>query len=96
MLLTVIATAVAVMARHPGSIEPFESTLLQVPIILDTGVYAIVAASDGGFVKKTAMAHLPHREIHEVRTAQSLVDGLERHWGKHLALLRTIHETVGM
>ena len=42
------------------------------------------------------MTHLPHRDIHEVRTAQAFIDGLERHWGEHLNQLRTIRETLGV
>lgn len=64
--------------------------------ILQTAEDAIAAASDNDFVEKTVMAHLPHREIHEVRTAQAFIDGLELHWGEHLNQLRTIRETLGM
>ena len=64
--------------------------------ILQTAEAAIATASDADFVEKTAMAHLPHREIHEVRTAQAFIDGLERHWGEHLNQLRTIRETLGV
>ena len=64
--------------------------------ILQTAEDAIAAASDADFTEKTAMAHLPHREIHETRTAQSFIEGLERHWGEHLAQLRAIRETLGM
>ena len=64
--------------------------------ILQTAEDAIAAASDADFVAKTAMAHLPHRDIHEVRTAQAFIDGLERHWGEHLNQLRTIRETLGV
>ena len=64
--------------------------------ILQTAEDAIAAASDADFTERTAMAHLPHREIHEVRTAQAFIDGLERHWGEHLNQLRTIRETLGV
>ena len=64
--------------------------------ILQTAEDAIGAASDADFTERTAMAHLPHREIHEVRTAQAFIDGLERHWGEHLNQLRTIRESLGM
>ena len=64
--------------------------------ILQTAEDAIAAASDADFVQKTAMAHLPHRDIHETRAAQAFIDGLERHWGEHLNQLRTIRETLGM
>ena len=64
--------------------------------ILQTAEDAIAGASDADFTGKTAMAHLPHREIHEVRTAQAFIDGLERHWGEHLNQLRTIRETLGV
>lgn len=64
--------------------------------ILQTAEDAIAAAADSDFTDKTAMAHLPHREIHEVRTAQAFIDGLERHWGEHLNQLRTIRETLGV
>lgn len=64
--------------------------------ILQTAEDAIAGASDDDFVDRTALAHLPHRDIHEVRTAQSFIDGLERHWGEHLNQLRAIRETLGM
>jgi len=64
--------------------------------ILQTAEDAIAAASDADFTERTAMAHLPHREIHEVRTAQAFIDGLERHWGEHLNQLRVIRESLGM
>ena len=64
--------------------------------ILQTAEDAIAAASDADFTEKTAMAHLPHRDIHETRTAQAFIDGLERHWGEHLNQLRTIRETLGV
>ncbi len=64
--------------------------------ILQTAEDAIAAAADEDFANKTAMAHLPHRDIHEVRTAQSFIDGLGRHWGEHLNQLRTIRETLGV
>ena len=64
--------------------------------ILQTAEDAIAAASDADFTERTAMAHLPHREVHEARTAQSFIDGLERHWGEHLNQLRAIRETLGV
>ena len=64
--------------------------------ILQTAEEAIAAASDADFAERTAMAHLPHRDVHEVRTAQAFIDGLERHWGEHLAQLRAIRETLGV
>ncbi len=64
--------------------------------ILQIAEDAIANAADGDFVERTAMAHLPHREIHEVRPAQSFIDGLERHWGEHLNQLREIREALGM
>lgn len=64
--------------------------------ILQTAEDAIAAASDADFVGKTSMAHLPHRGIHEQRTAQSFIDGLERHWGEHLNQIRAIREALGM
>ena len=64
--------------------------------ILQTAEDAIANAADTDFEQRTAMAHLPHRGIHEQRTAQSLIDGLERHWGEHLAQLRAIREALGM
>lgn len=64
--------------------------------ILQTAEDAISAASDDDFTERTAMAHLPHRDVHEVRTAQAFIDGLERHWGEHLAQLRAIRETLGV
>ena len=64
--------------------------------ILQTAEDAIAAASDADFMDRTAMAHLPHREVHEVRTAQAFIDGLERHWGEHLNQLRVIRESLGV
>ena len=64
--------------------------------ILQTAEDAIAAASDADFTERTAMAHLPHRDVHEVRTAQAFIDGLERHWGEHLNQLRAIRETLGV
>ena len=64
--------------------------------ILQTAEDAIANADDGDFEGRTALAHLPHRGIHEQRTAQSFIDGLERHWGEHLNQLREIRETLGM
>ncbi|MXZ91268.1 MAG: DinB family protein [Chloroflexi bacterium] len=64
--------------------------------ILRTAEDAIAAASDTDFMERTAMAHLPHRDVHEVRTVQAFIDGLERHWGEHLAQLRAIRETLGV
>ena len=64
--------------------------------ILQTAEDAIAAASNTDFTEKTAMTHLPHRDIHEVRTTQAFIDGLERHWGEHLAQLQAIRETLGV
>ena len=64
--------------------------------ILQTAEDAIAIATDGDFEQRTAMAHLPHRGIHEQRTAQSFIDGLERHWGEHLNQIRAIREALGM
>ena len=64
--------------------------------ILQTAEDAIAAASDADFESRTALARLPHRDIHETRTAQSFIDGLERHWGEHLNQLRAIRETLGV
>ena len=64
--------------------------------ILQTAEEAITAASDIDFTERTATAHLPHRSVHEVRTAQAFIDGLERHWGEHLNQLRAIRETLGV
>ena len=64
--------------------------------ILQTAEDAISNARDDDFEERTAMAHLPHRGIHEQRTAQSFIDGLERHWGEHLNQLRAIREALGM
>ena len=64
--------------------------------ILQTAEDAIANAVDGDFEERTALAHLPHRGIHEQRTAQSFIDGLERHWGEHLNQIRAIREALGM
>ena len=64
--------------------------------ILQTAADAIANASDGDFETRTALAHLPHREIHEIRPAQAFIDGLERHWGEHLAQLRNLREALGV
>ena len=64
--------------------------------ILQTAEDAIANAADGDFEARTAMTHLPHRDIHEIRPAQSFIDGLERHWGEHLNQLRAIREALGM
>ncbi len=64
--------------------------------ILQTAEDAIANAADADFQSRTAMAHLPHREIHEIRPVQSFIDGLERHWGEHLNQLREIREALGM
>ena len=64
--------------------------------ILQTAEDAIANTGDSDFVERTAMAHLPHRGIHEQRTAQSFIDGLERHWGEHLNQIRAIREALGM
>ena len=64
--------------------------------ILQTAEDAIAAASDADFAERTAMAHLPHRDVHEIRAAQAFIDGLERHWGEHLNQLRAIRSALGM
>ena len=64
--------------------------------IIWTAENAIANATDADFTERTAMAHLPHRDIHEVRPAQAFIDGLARHWGEHLAQLRAIRETLGV
>lgn len=64
--------------------------------ILQTAEDAIANAADADFQSRTAMAHLPHREIHEIRPAQSFIDGLERHWDEHLNQLRELREALGM
>ncbi|MDE2786529.1 MAG: hypothetical protein OXL37_07690 [Chloroflexota bacterium] len=64
--------------------------------ILQTAEDAIANAGDDDFEGRTALAHLPHRGIHEQRTAQSFIDGLERHWGEHLNQLKEIREALGM
>ncbi len=64
--------------------------------ILQTAEDAIAAASDADFMARTAVAHFPHRNIHEIRTAQAFIDGLERHWSEHLNQLRAIRETLGV
>ena len=64
--------------------------------ILQTAEDAIANATDADFQSRTALAHLPHREIHEIRPVQSFIDGLERHWGEHLSQLRAIRNALGM
>ena len=64
--------------------------------ILQTAEDAIANASDADFTERTTFAHLPHRGIDEIRTAQSIIDGLERHWGEHLGQLREIRDALGM
>ncbi len=64
--------------------------------ILQTAEDAIAGAGDADFEERTAFAHLPARGIHETRTAQTLIDGLERHWGEHLGQLRALREALGM
>lgn len=64
--------------------------------ILQTAEDAVAAANDADFETRTAMAHLPHRDIHEMRPAQMFIDGLERHWGEHLNQIRAIREALGM
>ena len=70
---------------------------LAIPLsILQTAEDAIANASDADFTERTTFAHLQHRGINEIRTAQSIIDGLERHWGEHLGQLREIREALGM
>lgn len=65
--------------------------------ILQTIEDAIAAAADADFEQRTIFARLPARGIAETRTAQSLIDGVfARHWGEHLAQLRTLRETLGI
>ena len=64
--------------------------------ILQTAEDAIAGAGDADFEERTTFAHLPARGIHETRTAQTLIDGLERHWGEHLGQLRALREALGM
>ena len=66
--------------------------------ILQTAADAIAGAgaADADFEQRTTFARLPHRGIEETRTAQSVIDGLERHWGEHLNQLRAIREALGM
>ncbi len=45
LLLTAVATAVSVMTRLNSSMEPLAGSPIQVPIILDTGQYAIAGAA---------------------------------------------------
>ena len=45
LLLTAIATAVSVMTRLNSSMEPLAGSLIPLPIILDTGQYAIAGAA---------------------------------------------------
>ena len=65
--------------------------------ILQTIEDAISAAAEADFEQRTIFARLPARGIAETRTAQSLIDGVfARHWGEHLAQLRTLRETLGI
>lgn len=64
--------------------------------ILQTAEDAITSAADGDFQQRTTFVRLPHRGIEKTRPAQSLIDGLERHWGEHLNQLRAIREALGM
>ncbi len=64
--------------------------------ILQTAEDAIAASTDADFTDRTTFAHLPARGIDETRTAQTVIDGLERHWGEHLAQLRAIRDALGM
>ena len=65
--------------------------------ILQTVEDAIAAAADADFEQRAIFARLPARGIAETRTAQSLLDGVfARHWGEHLAQLRTLRETLGI
>ena len=45
LLLAAVATAVSVVTRLASSTEPLEGSPIQLPIILNTGVYAIAAAA---------------------------------------------------
>ena len=64
--------------------------------IIQTAEEAVANATDDDFEQRTTFAHLPHRDIHELRTAQSVIDGFERHWGEHLNQIRAIREALGM
>lgn len=65
--------------------------------ILQTAEDAISAAADADFEQRTIFVRLPARGIAETRAAQSLIDGVfARHWGEHLAQLRTLRETLGI
>ncbi len=64
--------------------------------ILQTAADAIANAEDADFEARTTFAHLPARGIHETRTVQSIIDGLARHWGEHLAQLQAIRDALGM
>ena len=44
-LLAAVATAVSVMTRLSGSMEPLEGSPIQVPIILDAGQYIVAGAA---------------------------------------------------
>lgn len=45
LLLAAIATAVSVLTRLSSSMEPLPDSLVQLPIILDTGQYAVAGAA---------------------------------------------------
>ena len=45
LLLTAVATAVSVLTRLAGSAEPPADSLVRLPIILDTGQYAVAGAA---------------------------------------------------
>ena len=45
LLLTAVATAVAVAARLAGSAEPPEGSPLYLPVVLDTGLYVLAGAA---------------------------------------------------
>ena len=45
LLLAAVATAVSVMTRLSGSMEPLEGSPIQVPVILDAGQYIIAGAA---------------------------------------------------
>ena len=64
--------------------------------ILQTAEDAIGNAADSDFEQRTTFVRLPHRGIEETRAAQTVIDGLERHWGEHLNQLRAIREALGM
>jgi hypothetical protein len=64
--------------------------------ILQIAEDAVAGADDDDFEQRTTFVRLPHRGVEETRAAQSIIDGLERHWGEHLNQIRAIREALGM